>query len=119
MVLQWIAKLLKKTPERYQAQARHLIKKNQFRQAENKLWRGIFLFPESSACAETLLELIKIDEKPGHFLRLSNIILNRTPFSKKGLTHKVLSLLILEKKQRQLILLKHISSQKTIQAQDS
>ena len=98
MVLQWIAKLLKKTPERYQAQAKHLLKKNQFYQAEKKLWRGVFLFPESSACAETLLELIKIDEKPGHFLRLSNIILNRTPFSKNGLTHKVLSLLILGKK---------------------
>ena len=37
MVLQWIAKLLKRTPERYQKQAKHLIKKNDYRQAKKKL----------------------------------------------------------------------------------
>ena len=112
MVLQWIAKLLKRTPERYQKQAKHLIQKNDYRQAKKKLWRGIFFFPESSACAEALLELTKIDEKPRQFLRLSNIILDRNPLSKNGLAHKVLSLLILgEKAKATHILKKYFKSQ--------
>ena len=98
MVLKQIAKLFQKTPERYLEQAKYLINKNQFRQAEKKLWRGIFFFPESSACTESLLKLIKIDEKPRQFMRLSNIILSRNPLSKNGLMHKALSLLILGKK---------------------
>lgn len=106
MVLQLIAKLLKKTPERYQKQAKHLTQKNQYRKAEKKLWRGIFLFPESSACAEMLVELIKIDEKPRQFLRLSNIILDRNPLNKNGLTHKALSLLILGEKAKATHILK-------------
>jgi hypothetical protein len=106
MVLQLIAKLLKKTPEHYQKQAKYLIKKNQYYQAKNKLWRGIFLFPESPACAESLLKLIKIDEKPRQFLRLSNIILDRNPLSKNGLTHKALSLLILGEKAKVTHILK-------------
>ena len=97
MVLKQIAKLFQKTPERYLEQAKYLIDKNQFRQAEKKLWRGIFFFPESSACTESLLKLIKIDEKPRQFMRLSNIILSRNPLSKNGLMHKALSHLILGK----------------------
>ena len=106
MVLQWIAKLLKKTPERYQKQARNLIKKSDYRQAKKKLWKGIFFFPESSACAETLLELTKIDENPRQFLRLSNIILDRNPLIENGLMHKVLSLLILGEKAKATHILK-------------
>tara|TARA_B100001175_G_C19472050_1_gene622293 strand:- start:79 stop:1245 length:1167 start_codon:yes stop_codon:yes gene_type:complete len=106
MVLKQIAKLFQKTPERYLEQAKCLINKNQFRQAEKKLWRGIFFFPESSACTESLLKLIKIDEKPRQFMRLSNIILSRNPLSKNGLMHKALSLLILGKKTKATHVLK-------------
>lgn len=98
MMLQLIGKLLKRTPENYLDQAKNLIQKNQFRQAERKLWRGILFFPKSSICADALLGLTKIDERPKQILQVSNVILNQDPFNKNGLIQKTLSLLILGEK---------------------
>ena len=85
MVLKQIAKLFQKTPERYLEQAKYLINKNQFRQAEKKLWRGIFLFPESSACTESLLKLIKIDEKTSTIHAIVKYHLKPKPSKQKRL----------------------------------
>lgn len=52
MVLQLIAKLLKKTPERYQKQAKHLTQKNQYRKAEKN-------FGEASSYSQKALHVQK------------------------------------------------------------